>query len=83
MTEDIIETLRRIQCSDAACGNLRIAMGIKLAIYEIEQLRKQRDEAWLKIGHIRNEIDCRIEHGADSNRHLEAIRNMIDMENEK
>ena len=83
MTEDIIETLRRIQCSDAACGNLRIAMGMKLAIYEIEQLRNQRDEAWLKIGRIRNEIDCRIEHGADSNGHLEAIRNMIDMENEK
>jgi hypothetical protein len=83
VTEDIIETLRRIQCSDAACGNLRIAMGIKLAIYEIEQLRNQRDEAWLKIGRIRNEIDCRIEHGADSNGHLEAIRNMIDMENDK
>ena len=45
MSEDIIETLRRIQCSDAACGNLRIAMGMKLAIYEIEQLQKQRDEA--------------------------------------
>jgi hypothetical protein len=83
VNEDIIETLRRIQCSDAACGNLRIAMGIKLAIYEIEQLRNQRDEAWLKIGRIHNEIDCRIEHGADSNGHLEAIRNMIDMENDK
>jgi hypothetical protein len=58
-------------------------MGVKLAIYEIEQLRKQRDESWLKIGRIRNEIDCRIEHGADSNGHLEAIRNMIDMENKK
>jgi hypothetical protein len=45
VNEDIIETLRRIQCSDVACGNLRIAMGMKLAIYEIEQLRKQRDEA--------------------------------------
>ncbi len=45
MSEDIIETLRRIQCSDVACGNLRIAMGLKLAIYEIERLRKERDEA--------------------------------------
>ena len=45
MNEDIIETLRRIQCSDAACGNLRIAMGLKLAIYEIERLRGERDEA--------------------------------------
>ena len=32
----------------------------------------------LMIGQIRNEIDCRIEHGADSNGHLEAIRDMID-----
>jgi hypothetical protein len=47
---------------------------------EITRLTAQRDEAWLKIGHIRNEIDCRIEHGADSNGHLEAIRNMIDKE---
>ena len=45
MNEDIIETLRSIQCSDAACGNLRIAMGLKLAIYEIERLRGERDEA--------------------------------------
>ncbi len=36
---DIIETLRRLQCSDAACGDLRIAMAAKLAIFEIERLR--------------------------------------------
>jgi hypothetical protein len=42
---DIIETLRRLQCSDAACGDLRIAMAAKLAIYEIERLRNERDEA--------------------------------------
>jgi hypothetical protein len=45
VNEDIIETLRSIQCSDVACGNLRVAMGLKLAIYEIERLRKERDEA--------------------------------------
>jgi len=45
MNEDIIETLRRIQCSDVACGNLRIAMGLKLAIYEIERVRAERDAA--------------------------------------
>ncbi len=43
MSKDIIETLRRIQCSDAACGNLQIAMGVKLAIYEIKRLRLERD----------------------------------------
>jgi len=45
VSKDIIETLRRIQCSDAACGNLQIAMGVKLAIHEIERLRLERDEA--------------------------------------
>jgi len=45
VSKDIIETLRRIECSDAACGNLQIAMGVKLAIYEIKRLRLERDEA--------------------------------------
>jgi hypothetical protein len=45
VNEDIIETLRSIQSSDAACGNLRIAMGLKLAIYEIERLTAERDDA--------------------------------------
>lgn len=49
MNEDIIETLRRIQCSDVACGNLRIAMGLKLAIYEIERVRAERDDARREI----------------------------------
>ena len=47
------------------------------AANEIEQLRKERDEAWLEKGRIMNEIDCRIEHGADSNGHLEAIRKLF------
>lgn len=45
---------------------------------EINRMRAERDKAWLKIGSIRNEIDCRIQHGADSNGHLEAILKMID-----
>ena len=44
---------------------------------ENEELRKERDEAWLEKGRIMNEIDCRIEHGADSNGHLEAIRKLF------
>lgn len=51
---------------------------------EIERLRAERDEiesqrnaAWLRAGRIFNEIDCRIEHGADSNGHLEAIRSLF------
>lgn len=42
-----------------------------------KELLKQRDDAWLLNGRIFNEIDCRIEHGADSNGHLEAIRNLF------
>ena len=47
------------------------------AYAEIERLRDERDEARLRTGRILNEIDCRIEHGADSNGHLEAIRNLF------
>lgn len=50
---------------------------IECAIKEIERLRKERDEARLQTGRILNEIDCRIEHGAESNGHLEAIRNLF------
>ena len=46
-------------------------------VAERDALRKERDEAWLLKGRIFNEIDCRIEHGADSNGHLEAIRNLF------
>jgi len=42
-----------------------------------DELTAQRDAAWLKIGRIQNEIDCRIQHGAESNGHLEAILAMI------
>lgn len=36
--------------------------------------RRERDEAQMLVGRILNEIDCRIEHGADSNGHLEGLR---------
>lgn len=48
----------------------------KLAM-ENRELREERDAAWLRLGRIFNEIDCRIEHGAESNGHLEAIRNLF------
>lgn len=50
---------------------------IECAIKEIERLRKERDEARLQTGRILNEIDCRIEHGAESNGHLEGIRSLF------
>ena len=42
-----------------------------------DELTAQRDAAWLKIGRIQNEIDCRVQHGAESNGHLEAILAMF------
>lgn len=64
---------------------------IECAIKEIERLRRdyscicnemrrmmeERDEARLQARRILNEIDCRIEHGAESNGHLETIRTLF------
>ena len=62
---DIIETLRRLQCSDAACGDLRIAMGVKLAIYEIERLTAERDEARREVcAHEADTAEDQREHAA-------------------
>ena len=44
---------------------------------EHDALRAECDEARLQTRRILNEIDCRIEHGAESNGHLEAIRNLF------
>ena len=44
---------------------------------EIERLRAERDEARRRTNSILTEIDCRIEHGAESNGHLEAIRSLF------
>lgn len=43
----------------------------------VKTMESERNEAWLLKGRIFNEIDCRIEHGAESNGHLEAIRNLF------
>lgn len=40
----------------------------------------ERDAALLQLQRIRCEISCRVEHGADSNGHLEAIRKMMQKE---
>lgn len=49
----------------------------------IERLRKERDEARQvmagtdhRMSRLLSEISCRIEHGAESNGHLEAIWNL-------
>ena len=69
---DIMDIVTMLRAPDRLEPHLCAA-----AADEIEQLRKERDEAWLEKGRIMNEIDCRIEHGADSNGHLEAIRKLF------
>ena len=63
-----------------ACKKYVNEEGVKLmreAADEIERLRKERDEARQRMNSILTEIDCRIEHGAESNGHLEVLRDMF------
>ena len=41
---DIVAELHKLMCSKTGCSDLRISMTAKLAIYEIEKLRKELDE---------------------------------------
>ena len=41
------------------------------------KLTDERDEARRRTNSILTEIDCRIEHGAESNGHLEVLRDMF------
>ena len=66
--EEIEKLRRRLLAEENAYDIMRL---------ENELLLKERDDARLRLGRIFNEIDCRIEHGADSNGHLEAIRNLF------
>jgi hypothetical protein len=43
----------------------------------IASLTAERDEARMRMGRILNEIDCRVQHGADSNGHLESVLAMF------
>lgn len=44
---------------------------------KIARLTAERDEARRRTNSILTEIDCRIEHGAESNGHLEVLRDMF------
>lgn len=50
---------------------------VESLVAKCEELTRERDEARLQTGRILTEIDCRIEHGAESNGHLEGIRNLF------
>jgi archaellum component FlaC len=45
------------------------------------RLMTERNLARLRLGRILNEIDCRVQHGAESNGHLEEILEMFKEDN--
>lgn len=62
---------------DAADEIERLHRDYSCICNEMRRMMDERDEASLQTRRILNEIDCRIEHGAESNGHLEAIRNLF------
>ena len=86
-----IATIIKESSADIFYAPTTVAYDIECAIKEIERLRRdyscicgqmrrmmeERDEARRRTNSILTEIDCRIEHGAESNRHLEAIYNLF------
>jgi len=42
----------------------------------LEEERAWREDADLRLFRLKSEIECRIEHGANSNMHLEGLRNL-------
>jgi hypothetical protein len=56
---------------------VRMACDLVSKENEVRQLRAERDEARRRMNSILTEIDCRIEHGAESNGHLEVLRDMF------
>ena len=69
---DIAERLRSVLHDDRS-----VELMNREAADEIERLQNERDEARQRTNSIITEIDCRIEHGAESNGHLEGIRNLF------
>ncbi len=50
---------------------------------EMRRMMNERDEARQRMNSILTEIDCRIEHGAESNGHLEVLRDMFKENNDE
>jgi len=66
------------ECWESAADEIeRLRAELVSVTNKLQQERDELCQAWLEKGRIMNEIDCRIEHGADSNGHLEAIRNLF------
>ena len=78
MSDDIVVRLRLYANASIDGGWASVFRAdLNIAADEIERLRKERDEARRRTNSILTEIDCRIEHGAESNGHLEAIRSLF------
>jgi hypothetical protein len=76
MTDDIVARLRVLAAEFPTFNGIMDSEWTHAAD-EIERLRKERDEARRRTNSILTEIDCRIEHGAESNGHLEVLRDMF------
>ena len=73
------DELKRVrdQRDEARHGEAVATATLQGWIEERTTLRAERDEARRRTNSILTEIDCRIEHGAESNGHLEVLRDMF------
>jgi hypothetical protein len=69
--------------SDAVREITRLRADLATRTAEVAKATAERDEAQLKLQRIRCEISCRVEHGADSNGHLEGILAMLKKEGQR
>lgn len=81
--DDIVPRLRLWAKGVEKQKAIVLAVAITEAADEIERLRIRLEEerAWredadLRLFRLKSEIECRIEHGADSNMHLEGLRQL-------
>ena len=65
---------------EAADEITRLRADLAQRTAEVAKANAERDEAQLQLQRIRCEISCRVEHGADSNGHLEGILAMLKKE---
>lgn len=79
---DIVESFYvRLKARDEEIKQLKEALDTAHKVFgaECDAMQKRhevvdRDKVWK----LRNEVDCRIDHGANSNGHLEYVRKILD-----
>jgi hypothetical protein len=77
--EEILQQIDRLRAENAALKtDFVVERGHRAAAEEFAERRAETvDRLRAELGRIVAEIDCRIEHGADSNGHLEGLRDLI------